>query len=68
MKKYYSLILLIKSILVSYEIDKVRYYGETLEGISIQKPLQNANGIFTDFKDKIKEIIKEKNILKIVEK
>ena len=56
-----------EEILVSYRIDKARYHGGTLEGVSIQKLLQKANKIFTDFKDKITKIIIEKNILKIVD-
>ena len=66
MGKYYSFILLMKKILVSYGIDKARYHGGTLEGTSIQKLLQNANEIFTDFKDEISKIITEKSIFKIV--
>ena len=54
--------------LVSYGIDKARYHGGTLEGTSIQKPLQNANGIFNDFKEEIMKIITEKNTLIIVDK
>ena len=49
-------------ILVSYEIDKSRYYSGTLEGTSIQKLLQNADGIFTDFKEEITKIITEMSI------
>ena len=52
-------------IIVSYGIDKAKYHGETLEGTSIQKLLQNTNEIFTDFKDEITKIITEKNILKL---
>ena len=48
--------------LVSYGIDKARYHGGTLEGISIQKLVQNSNGIFTDFKEEITKIITEKSI------
>ena len=57
-----------EKILVSYGIDKSRCHGGTLEGNSIQKLLQNANGIFTAFKEEITEIITEKSILKIVDK
>ena len=67
MGKYYSFILLMKKILVSYGIDKARYHGGTLEGTSIQKLLQNVNEIFTDFKDEITKIITDKNIKKIVD-
>ena len=55
-------------ILVSYGIDESRYHGGTLEGTSIQKLLQNTNGIFTDFKEEIMKIITEKSTLKIVDK
>ena len=62
MGKYYSFILLMEKILVSYGIIKARYHGGTLEGTSIQTILQNANEIFTDFKDEITKIITDKNI------
>ena len=65
--KYDGLILLMDKILVFNAIDKARYNGGTLEGTSIQKLLQNANEILTDFKDEIMKIITEKNILKIVD-
>ena len=55
-------------ILVSYGIDKVRYHCGTLEGTSILKLLNNANRIFTDFKEEITKIITEKSILKILDK
>ena len=54
--------------LVSYGIDKARYHSGTLEETSIQKLQQNANGIFTDFKQEITKIITEKSILKILDK
>ena len=57
-----------EKILVSYGIDKARYHCGTLEGTSIQKLLQNANGIFTDFKEEITTIITEKCTFKIVDK
>ena len=57
-----------ETILVSYGIDKTRYHGGTLEGTSIQKLLQNANEIFTDFKEEITKIITKKSILKVVDK
>ena len=66
-KKYDSLIILMEKILVSYGIDKARYHCGTLEGTSIQPLLQNANGIFTNFKEEITKIITDKNILKIVD-
>ena len=56
-----------KKILVSYGIDKTRYHGGTLEGTSIQKLLQNTNGIFTDFKEEIMKTITEKSTSKIVD-
>ena len=56
-----------EKILVSYGINKARYHCGTLEGISIQKLLQNANGIFTDFKEEIKKMVTDKSILKIVD-
>ena len=49
-------------------MDKARYHGGTLEETSIQKLLQNANGIFTDFKEGITKIITEKSTFKIVDK
>ena len=67
-KKYDSLIILMEKILVLFRIDKTRYHGGTLEGTPIQNILQNANGIFTIFKEEITKIIKEKSILKIVDK
>ena len=67
-KNYDRLILLKEKILISYGIDKVRYHDGILEGTSIQKLLQNANGIFTDFKEEITKIITKKSILKIVDK
>ena len=63
-----SLIMLMENILVSYGIDKARYHGGTLEGTSIQKLLQNTNGIFTDLKEEIMKIITEKSTLTIVDK
>ena len=68
MGKNDSLIILMENMLVSYGIDKTRYHGGTLEGTSIQKLLQNTNGIFTDFKEEITKIITEKSTLKIVDK
>ena len=55
-------------ILVSYGTDKARYHGWTLEGTSIQKLLQNANRIFTDFKEEITKIITEESTLIILDK
>ena len=57
-----------ENLFVSYGIDKARYHGRTLEGTSIQKLLQNANGIFTNFKEEITKIITDKSTLKIVDK
>ena len=59
-KKPNSLIILMEKILVSYGIDIARYHGGKLEGTSIQKLLQNANGIFNDFKEEIMKIVTEK--------
>ena len=57
-----------EQLLVSYRIDKARYHVGTLEGIYIQKLLQNANEIFTDFKEEITKIITKKSTLKFVDK
>ena len=57
-----------EKILVSYGIDKARYHCGTLEWTSILKLLNNANRIFTDFKEEIMKIITEKSTLKIVDK
>ena len=54
--------------MISYGIDKAWYHGGTWEGTSIQKLLQNANEILTDFEEEITKIITQKSILNILDK
>ena len=52
-----SLALLMENILVSFGIDKARYYGGALESNYIQKLIQNSNEIFKQFLKQIMTII-----------
>ena len=47
-----------EAILIDYGIDRVKYHGGELEGMSIQHLFQNTKKIFNDFSFKIKLILK----------
>ena len=67
LENYDSLAILMKKILVSFGIDKARYHGCALEGNSIQKLLQNANGIYKQFLIEIMTIISDEKVVLILD-